>query len=972
MRLQGRVAPLYAPLLLLGAVACDPVTPRTVFERDVAPLLEARCSAGICHGVPEGSEAAGDVVDWERLYFLTDSAGRLLDRDAAYLTAKRVIDPDSPAFSTLARKGLPTSEGGLPHAGGTSFSSRRDPEYVALLAWIASEKDGGEEQPPLDGNEQLFADTVEPMLQNANCMNASCHGVDAAVPFRLDPGIDGVRSPSQIRANYEQARRMLSLDGDPSQSRLLRKALPLHQGGIAHKGGNTSFLFPANDPRGAALMAWTCAERAARAGAPCIAPGESPIRGFVFVRGPVAAEDNFDLDVFVPGTDLYYARIEPGSLVPVEITNLTASLHDAPADVRDPAVDPTGQRVAFSMRTSAEGGHELWELELATGTARALTSDAGMANGWRVTNRDPTWAPDGHVWFVSTRDGLVADRGSRLDADLFELDPASGVITRRTRTPHIERKPIFFVTGEEAGDEVGFSALREAVGGQRRGHPFRFPPSLETEYHQHFGITPDEDLFFDMRETADGRYLTVIGDLDNAWPGGRLGVVDRNFGPEIPGRMAGADPALPFYAAPLSRLDDDANSTGVTATYYQDPVGLPDGRLLSATAVGPIDLADPAAPLDLRIEVLSLVEDLDGNGPRIAGREVLVDEPGVADFDPEPVYVKKPAELHTPTWDAEQSTGILRHQGLPLIDAILTQLPPAGVKTERHDIRWVRIVEALPTHPANAPEIAAAETRAGLAGATTLSLSGRAPARIIAELPLASDGTFHVELPAWTAFRLQALDDDKWSVGTLHNRWYYLAPGQVMTQGASTEAPDIYSARCAACHGAQNGDPTQAFIKPDILTTASVTLSRYEAGNPRRPLPPLPLGEDTAFGVDVLADVQPLLVERCAGCHGGAEPAAGLSLTAAPTQHFSDAYESLLAPGSGSVGGRRYVADDDGSARRSFLMEQLTGRELDAPRRLPSRPPTEATDHRGLLADDELLLLVRWIELGATWRGSAP
>jgi hypothetical protein len=151
-------------LALLAAAGCDDLdTPRTVFDRDVVPFIEHRCSSGLCHGVPQGSEANGDVVDWERLFFLTDATGKLVDHDAAYATVKRVIDPSLPKFSSLLRKPLPEPDGGLPHHGGAQFASRHDPDYLAMLAWVASETGGGETAAPLDGNELLFATTVEPV-----------------------------------------------------------------------------------------------------------------------------------------------------------------------------------------------------------------------------------------------------------------------------------------------------------------------------------------------------------------------------------------------------------------------------------------------------------------------------------------------------------------------------------------------------------------------------------------------------------------------------------------------------------------------------------------------------------------------------------------------------------------------------------------------------------------------------------------
>lgn len=977
-----------ATVLLAGLLGgCDgPASPRERFAQDVAPVLEARCAATVCHGVGPDAEARGEVVDWGRLFFRVDARGRIADLDAAYAATKRAIVTDEDAdFSSLLRKPLPAAWGGLPHHGGDNFTSPDDPAYRAVRGWIESETGGGEDEPPLDEGEALFAETVQPALVSAMCTNANCHGPEAAVPFRLDPGIGGRFSRAATRANYESALAMLSLDGDPLQSRLLRKALPLHDGGIAHKGGNGLLTGRATDPRVENIRRWACAERRARLGPPCHPPGGTPIAGFLFVRGPVAPRDTFDLDAFVPGSDLWFARVNDASLIPVEVTNLTARFHDEPADIRDPAVDPTGRKVAFAMRLSAEGGHDLYELDLVTLELRRLTDDAGpLPDGGVRTYRDPTYGPRGHVWFVSTRAGVLADGGDVLDAELYELDPDTGAITRRTWTPHVERKPVFLVHGEENGGEVAFTALREAVPAAPLAHPFRFPPDLKTEYHQHFGITPPEDLFHDLRELPDGRYVVTLGDLDGVWRAGRLGIVDRNFGPEIPAALgetppggpqyathavpgppgwhtlADGPPGLPFYAPPLTRLDPEAADAGITHGLYRDPAPLPDGRLLVAYAPQTVDLSDPLAEFDLRIEVLTLAEAVDGSGPRIADRAVLVDAPGVADRDPEPVYVRRPAPVaEEDAWDPAADTGLLLHNGLPLIDALLASLPPAGRKVVRDDFRYVRLVEALPARPADRRPIPSWQTLGRDTEASTVGLGRRGAARILAELPLAPDGTFQVEVPAGVPFRIQGLDADRMALGAMHNRWFYVAPGQRLVQGAS---PREYPQRCAACHGALDGDPAHAFVVPDVLTTASLTLGRYADQDPRRPLPAPRAGDETRIEVDFQADVRPILDRACAtdGCHAGSAPAAGLRLDATPTRWFDVAYEGLLAGG-------RYVDYLVGSARRSYLIEKLTGRELDAPRALDTPGvPHPAPD--GLPAED-LLTLVRWIDLGATWRG---
>lgn len=935
-------------LLIVGCTA--PEGPRATFDRRVAPILADRCAAPACHGVAPGAEAAGEVIDWTRFHLPVDARGRLSDLDRAYAAAKRCITTaDAPAFSTLLRKPLATSFGGLPHLGRDNFPSVDDPAYATVLDWIAEEVDGGEDQPPLMPAEQQFADTVQPALVAGMCTNAACHGTETAVPFRLDPGLGGAFSRAATRANYAAALTMLSLDGWPEQSRLVRKGLPLHAGGIVHKGGNTALFTGRDDPRVRAIVEWACAERAARLGRPCAAPGAVPVEAFVFVRGPAVVEpDVFDLDVFAPGSDLFLARVADAGLAPVSIENLTATLHDEPADVRDPAVSPDGERVAFAMRLSASGGHDLYELELATGRVRRLTEDAGpLPDGGLRTHRDPTYGPDGSIWFVSTRAGVVADDGVRLDADLYQLGPTSGPVRRRTFTPHIERKPVFFVHGEENGGEVAFTALRGLVASQARAHSFRFPPGLATEYHQHFGITPPETLFHDTRELPDGRYVSVVGHLDA--PGGELGVIDRNFGPEL---SPGAPSALPSYAAPLVRLGE----AGL------DPAPLPDGRLL-VTAGG----ADP------RVEVWTLAEAVDGGGPRVVARETLVDAPGLADRDAEPVFRRQPPPREADAGDPVREgmgretrngeVGLLLHQGLPMIDAVLETLEPSGSREPRSDMVSVRVVESLPLTPAERAPVPVEETRHGLPGATTTSLGPMGPQRVLAELPLAADGTFQVELPPGVAFRLQALDAAGMTVGVTHNRWFHLEPGQVLRQGV---APADYDARCGACHGAADGDPRHAFPAPDGVSGASTTLSRFHGRDPRRPIEPVRTGDATRISVDFARDVRPILAARCAGCHGGPEPAGGLSLTAAPTEHYDDAYESLLAPGAGSRNGWRYVDATEARARHSHLVEVLTGQELDAPGRLAA----PGASHGGL-DPPELATIVRWIELGATWGGGA-
>lgn len=941
MHVPARPPPLYV-LASLGAVLTGCSTDgRSIFDAEVVPILERSCAASTCHGVPPDAEARGEVIDRDR--FFVDTDGRALtDLDAAYAASLERIDAaDLPVNSTLIRKPLAAAFGGLPHAGGENLLSLRDPDVEALLRWIDAEPQGGEDPEPLDALEQLFADEVQPVLLAMGCATAGCHGLDASIPFRLDAG-PGQLGVAATRHNAEVVRSMASPSSDPLQSRFVAKALPLHAGGILHKGGNDRFLSGPDDPRLDGLERWICAVREADTGAGC---GGEPT-GLIYVRGPRAPEGAFDLDVFAPGSDLWLAPVLGPDLQLGPPTNLTAALHDGPADLRDPALDPSGQHLLFSMRLSVEEGHALWHMDLDSGEAEQLTwPESG-------SDRDPSWGRHGTIWFASTRANTVAADGVHLDAELYELD--DGAVSRRSWTPQVERTPRYLATGDENGGEVAFTVLRDAQPEQAVGHPFRFPPDLATEYHQHFGATGPTSLLFDMQELPDGRYPLIASDLRAVWPLGGLAILDRNFGPAL---VDDSPPAMPAYAEPLRVVAPTDGGPLLWPEAWGDPTPLPDGRIVAARTDGPLDTLDPDGAPHTHLAVARLGQHRDGLGAVLEEAWTLLDDPDLSLWDPLPVLVRAPGPpAGAPPEPEEPGRARFLHQGLPLIDGILAQLPPSGVRAPFEGFVGARVVEALRASPAQRRPVPAGQTLHGRTG-TTLGLTRHSPARVLAELPLEDDGTFQIDMPAETAIRIQGLDERGFAAGTPHNRWYDIAPGQTIKQGVDDLRDGVYGTRCAGCHGAQDGVPEHTFAEPDVLTTATFTLARFEGGDPRRPIPPTRVGDDTAIEVDFRRDVEPLLAP-CVPCHD-ADP---LDLRPEPTTHYTVAYENLLMPGKGS-GRFEYVDGTRARARTSFLIEVLVNEELDALRTLDGVPPHEP------LPADSLAALVRWIDLGAHFIG---
>ncbi len=968
---------------------CDDAA--ATFEQEAAPVLARRCAAPTCHGVSPDAEARGEVLDWSTLLMRVDAYGRLDDLDAARRAALRAANTaEDVRFSSLLRKAIGPEEGGQPHAGGAALGSLESDDARALRRWLAREDAGagGERSPPLQGPQALFASTVEPLLLGRGCALGNCHGPQSPVPFRLDPGVAAGRSRAVSRANHVQAKVMLALDGDPSSSRLLRKALAPGQGGLPHRAGAVDLAAGVDGPLARAIRAWACAERAATttpcppgvaSGAPS-APGADveeasaasvqEILVTAVPRGSSAPDPGggdavgpalFALGAFVPGTRVVRAMRQGGGAFAIVDEVSAAACAGGPCDARDVALDAAGDRAIFAVQRAPTGPRLLWQRELPDGPTRQLTF-APEGDVGAVHDRDPCVGPGGRVYFVSDRARGRADDGG-VGSELFELDPTSMVPRQRTFSPHRVRWPSPFRVGLETAGTVGVTLLRDVIADQRKAHPFRFAPDLHTELHQHFGVSYPFEAMIQTVEIADGRYVATTLPLAATDTLGGLIVVDRNLGPSLPGPtgVAGTTtpPSLPGYLPPFQRLDLAALGLAAAGEAHALP-GL--GLLVSARSpVAPGASQGPAwiALLQLghdhqgRVTIASAVpwlaaDDADLRGPVARWRRA-----------PSPPVGPERA-------DAAAASGLLVHQGVPMIDAILAHLPPTGVRPARQDLVAVRLLEPLDV--ARAPLPAGAIVGAS-ASASTAGLGPQAPVRLLGTLPLAADGSFQAAIPPSSPVRLQAVASDGLAAGLPHNRWLHGEPGQRVPQGVAASPDGPYRATCAVCHGAADGDPTASSpMHVDLVTSASWTLSRYDGGDPRRPLAPPELGVATRSELDFRADVRPILDARCAtaGCHDAATRAGDLRLDGGETAWFDVGYEALLARGEGSGGGFRYVDATHGRARASHLAERLLGRELEAPRPLPP-----GAGPHGALSEAERATLLLWMDLGATFLGSA-
>jgi hypothetical protein len=175
----------------------------------------------------------------------------------------QLINTADPENSRLLLKPLAPQAGGLGHTGGTFWTSRDDPEYQQMLAWIKSlprDRYAQKAQAALDF--EFFRSCVQPIFRNPRegqirCSN--CHGAGQM-------GFAPVPAEGRTAWNDDEAKRAfqvisrLIIPGNPDQSRFLHK--PLHPDGGGSYAHNGVRRWPnKKDPEWQMLASWVRGER---------------------------------------------------------------------------------------------------------------------------------------------------------------------------------------------------------------------------------------------------------------------------------------------------------------------------------------------------------------------------------------------------------------------------------------------------------------------------------------------------------------------------------------------------------------------------------------------------------------------------------------------------------------------------------------------------------------------------------------
>jgi len=576
------------------------------------------------------------------------------------------------------------------------------------------------------------------------------------------------------------------------------------------------------------------------------------------------------------GAWAFDARPVPGArLVRLDPDGRLTVLSEGFEHAAGPDVSFDGRRLLFSGRQHSTGPRGVWELPLAGGAPARVTDGVGDCGEPTYMSENALNVPD-----FDQRVGWVAytsDQPASVDLRLGGA-PARHLYAR-SLSPVPERGFVTWRTTFNPGSDLSPTMLRDGR------------LLYASWIHSGRGAEHGPGRFFLMAMNWAGTGL-------NAVYGAHQGPALKHMATEL------SDRSLVFIESPGDRADGAGRIAEISwrrplkshrvlsrdGARYRDPRGLPDGRLL---------VSRQGREGGFGLYLFDRAAGLPG--------ALVWDDPAWDDVDAHPVAPRtEPMGRSATVRTGRFSTGDIHC--IDVYDSDREELQGLA----RGSVGSIRVLQAVPRPPAGG----------GAAPAALPDYDPNAPfgasadlrTRILGEVPVMADGSFHIRVPAGVPLTFQALDRDGVAVRTMRS-WIWMREWNRRS--------------CVGCHEDKEHAP------PNRATQAMRSLMRPEVGE-----------AGTRRSTDFVHDVMPIVKSRCYGaCHG---PEANrmdgerLVLDAWKLGPTNRAYRALVP---------EHVVP--GKARRSPLMWHLRGGE-------------DRLAHAALL-DAELRTIAAWIDLGAQW-----
>jgi len=672
--------------------------------------------------------------------------------------------------------------------------------------------------------------------------------------------------------------------------------------------------------------------------------GNVPI---AYVKRPVLALGNpTDAVVTGQGGDLF---IRDKSSPSGAESNITGSLTNGNGDVAHPNVSFDGTKIVFAMRRPIDSSWSIWEYDTVSKTPRRIACDA-TAQG---DDTEPAYLPDGRIVFISNRQETTkaqmqasgktpytyVDEYDREQTAVLHVMNSDGSNCRQISFDQShDRNPTVLSTGE-----ILYSRW-DHVGERNQFTIFKVNPD-GTNLFVVYGAHSPGNSYMQPREMPDGRLVATLMPLSRTREGGSLEVIDHTNYSEIDepgdnaplnalGQRAGQFAVSELLLGASASQRDAMRDRGLSPLgRYRDPYPLWDGSnraLVVFTLSQPVQALDPLGNPEMvegtpRYGIYML--DLSSK----TVRPVVLPQDGFYFANPVPLQPRpKPAVIgqFTPDTDIPAGFGLFdvgtvyntddkQRMGNAVLAAgesiprgVAGQPDIAGLSTPgtpqyaSRVARFFRITKAVPT-PSGMDRTALGETEFEMQ-------------QIVGYGVVEPDGSIRAHVPADTAINITVLDANGRQF-IEHTHWIQaregerrfckgchsprltttsLTPGSASTQAETRAGSDpTYSNLGGNLSYADYWSPLSNPPLPS-QTPISITYSGLSASPVKGPVSCATTwsAKDCAIVINFPDHIQPILTAKCASCHSGLAPAAGIDLSATMSGEFGRTvgYQSLM------------------------------------------------------------------------------
>jgi len=580
----------------------------------------------------------------------------------------------------------------------------------------------------------------------------------------------------------------------------------------------------------------------------------------------------------------------------------------------EPDISFDAKRILFAAKRTPQDKWNIWEMNADGSGPRQITRNLGncrspayQATLYTIVSTEPWY----QIMFVSDAAAAMNEYGSGAATSLYSCKLDGSAVRRLTMNLSDDMDPFLMDDGRVLLASWQRMDLRRGISGRVA----LFGVNIDGADYALFSGDQGGRIKHMPCVTTDG--LVVFVEADRVgWDGA--------------GRLASVTLRRNFHSHRIITRDWSA---------YHSPSPLRDGDVL--VSCRPI-IDRPTTgkmPMPQEQNKTHGIYRLD---PRTGRKQRVYDDPQFHDMHVKALAPRPEPDGRSSVVNEKYPTGKLYCLNAYITDpAVIPHIRPGMIHS-------LRVVEGVPLSAADVNTYlpTSADTGIGGPGSTVNSLVPIVQKRLLGVVPVEQDGSFQIELPPDVPVQLQTLD----------------ASGMALRSCGWIWCKHREPRGCIGCHE----DPE---LTPENRFVLAV----------RKPAVNLTLLAEKRRSVDFRRDVMPIIADKCAPCHNSAT--ASLDLRAERQHPFNRAYASLLSKGMPSLRSDVHPADlpvvgkyvHPGQARTSPLIWRLFGRNTSRPwdaayspkQSLPICPPAGADP----LTDDEKLILIEWIDLGAHWDG---